>query len=649
MANDGSSRQCCNATVSIDVVDVLPCVPATHATRCPAISAASACERCSTVRPRLRASASSGFVVLDRGGHHRPRSARPAAGPGSRRAWPTAIRAPCCAQRRAARATPWRPSRTPAPAGQQDPRDAAHARRRRCRPGAPCCSTSRPGRGGSPGSTAVLICAPRPAPCGPARRPPRGGRCRWPRAHRRDAARGRASSGMTGLGDLRRGQLGVVDHDAAARVDHRPRVERLLAVAVRQRHEHRGQPDRGHLGDGHRAAAAQDHVRRRVGEVHPLQVGHRARTCGAPGTSCTDKGVLRPVGVQHADARVAELAGGAGHGGVDRARALRAAGHQQRRRGRVQPEELRAPARAAPAGPAAVIAGRSGMPITSAFGRPESRHGDGDPLREPRADLVGQADPGVGLVHDDRHPAARGEVGGQRDVAAEADHDVRADPVEHLAGLLDRAAHLERQLEQVDVRLPRHRHRRDHLQLVAARRDDVASPGRARCPARPPCVRPQPRTASASASAGSMCPAVPPPATTTHGPCDPPAMSRPVNDVLLSDPGWRIDHRRLVCASCSRARPRGPSAPRVAARGSTAVSSALGHRAPPGHARSAGRPRVAGSTAWRACAAPAGWYGSGAGSRSSVPNLPGPCDAQCGHRLRFVAGAVREHARTPAW
>ena len=60
--------------------------------------------------------------------------------------------------------------------------------------------------------------------------------------------------------------------------------------------------------------------------------------------------------------------------------------------------------------------------------------GGGDPRGEPGADLVGQPGAGVGLVHDDRHAAAGGQVGGQRNVAAETDDDVRVDLGEHLAG-----------------------------------------------------------------------------------------------------------------------------------------------------------------------------------------------------------------------
>ena len=64
--------------------------------------------------------------------------------------------------------------------------------------------------------------------------------------------------------------------------------------------------------------------------------------------------------------------------------------------------------------------------------------------------------------------AARGQVGGQCDVAAEADDDVGVDIVEHGAGLFDGAAHPHRQPQQVTGRLARQRHGRDELQVVAA-------------------------------------------------------------------------------------------------------------------------------------------------------------------------------------
>ena len=63
---------------------------------------------------------------------------------------------------------------------------------------------------------------------------------------------------------------------------------------------------------------------------------------------------------------------------------------------------------------------------------------------------------------------ARRQVGGQCDVAAEADHDVGVDVVQHGAGLLDGAAHPHRQPQQVTGGLARQRHRGDELQVVPA-------------------------------------------------------------------------------------------------------------------------------------------------------------------------------------
>jgi hypothetical protein len=71
-------------------------------------------------------------------------------------------------------------------------------------------------------------------------------------------------------------------------------------------------------------------------------------------------------------------------------------------------------------------------------------------------------------VHDQRDPAAAGgEVGGHRHVAAEADHHVRADPVEDVQRRGHRTAEPVRHAEQVGRRLARQRHRRDQLERVA--------------------------------------------------------------------------------------------------------------------------------------------------------------------------------------
>lgn len=61
-AKDGSSPQCCRATISMDVVVVLPCVPVTINVVRPAINLASTAGRSTTGMPRRLASTSSGLV-----------------------------------------------------------------------------------------------------------------------------------------------------------------------------------------------------------------------------------------------------------------------------------------------------------------------------------------------------------------------------------------------------------------------------------------------------------------------------------------------------------------------------------------------------------------------------------------------------------
>ena len=69
--------------------------------------------------------------------------------------------------------------------------------------------------------------------------------------------------------------------------------------------------------------------------------------------------------------------------------------------------------------------------------------------------------------HGDAAPA-RGQVRGQRDVAAKADDDVGPDILEHGAGLPDRPAHPQRQPQQVTGRLTGQRDRGDEFEVVAA-------------------------------------------------------------------------------------------------------------------------------------------------------------------------------------
>ena len=95
------------------------------------------------------------------------------------------------------------------------------------------------------------------------------------RGRHRASRSGSVSRSGTVARDPLGGQRRVGDQQPAAGVDDRAGVERLLAVADRQGHVDRGQPDAGDLGDGVAAGAAQHGVGGGVGEVHPVDVGHR--------------------------------------------------------------------------------------------------------------------------------------------------------------------------------------------------------------------------------------------------------------------------------------------------------------------------------------------------------------------------------------
>ena len=153
-----------------------------------------------------------------------------------------------------------------------------------------------------------------------------------------------SSSGTVAAHPLRR-QRGVVDEQSAARLYHGLGVEGLFAVADRQRHVGRRQPDGGHFGDGLRARPAEHHVGRGVREVHPVHVRYRD-VRRQPGGVVAAVLALRADHVQDLDAARAK-AGAPRHGLVEPAGALRAAGDQQRRQVGVEPE-ARAPLGAEP-------------------------------------------------------------------------------------------------------------------------------------------------------------------------------------------------------------------------------------------------------------------------------------------------------------
>ena len=149
------------------------------------------------------------------------------------------------------------------PARRHDPGDGRERRRRRCRRSAPGRA---PSAGGSTSGTGILHRAPRPrrGSSGPASRRRRAGSGRTPR---RPSPRSRIGSVAAGTARGRRPRpsvsVGVVDQQRAPGLDDGAGVEGLLAVADRQRHEDRRQPDRGGLDDGVGAAAAEHERRRR--------------------------------------------------------------------------------------------------------------------------------------------------------------------------------------------------------------------------------------------------------------------------------------------------------------------------------------------------------------------------------------------------
>ena len=193
-----------------------------------------------------------------------------------------------------------------------------------------------------------------------------------------------------------------------------------------------------------------------------------------------------------------------------------------------KPKWARASARSA-ARSSEVIAARTGTPTTSARGSPGSATAESTRRAERAPTLLAQPGAGVGLVDDHgtrRAGAAGGQIGGQRDVAAETDHDVGVDVVEHRAGLPDRAAHPHRQPQQVGGGLARQRHRRDQLEVVAALGHQPGLQTACGAQRGDPHVGFERASASATAMAGSTWPAVPPPASTTEiGPCGSPAPS----------------------------------------------------------------------------------------------------------------------------
>ena len=182
----------------------------------------------------------------------------------------------------AGRATPWRPTPTPPAAVQQDAGDARH-------PGSPDAHHVHASQLRRQLRRAFI----RRTPVSASRRPtppaPRGARRRGCPTSAAAvvivASRsGSLSSPRPVLGDQVRGQVGIGDQHAAARVDHRKRVEALFAVADRQRHVDRRQADRRspRRPSSRRTGRSPGRRRRRPGPSGPgraprRRAGRRAR------------------------------------------------------------------------------------------------------------------------------------------------------------------------------------------------------------------------------------------------------------------------------------------------------------------------------------------------------------------------------------
>ena len=135
-------------------------------------------------------------------------------------------------------------------------------------------------------------------------------------------------------------QRGVGDHQPAARVHHGAGVQRLLAVADRQRHVDRRQADAGHLGDGV-AARPGTATASAAAYARSIRLDERHRDVRRPAERDLRRGLaLGTDDVQHLHPGSGEGGRGRGDGLVEPACALGPPGHQQRRPVRVEPEGL---------------------------------------------------------------------------------------------------------------------------------------------------------------------------------------------------------------------------------------------------------------------------------------------------------------------
>lgn len=200
------------------------------------------------------------------------------------------------------------------------------------------------------------------------------------------------------------GQGGVGDHHAAAGIDYRQRIQPLFTVADRQRHVDGRQTDGGYFGDRHRPGPADHQIGGGVGQLHPVQIGHRHVRWVTLSPTAQLQHVLGSMGMQHANTGGGQVGGGAGHRPVERDRALRTPEHQQHPRVVGEAEvcpRLGSQHRAVQRGDRRT----DRDPNHLGAPQPGIRHRGEHPVRGMGADPVGQSRPGVGFVDHHRDPA----------------------------------------------------------------------------------------------------------------------------------------------------------------------------------------------------------------------------------------------------
>lgn len=251
--------------------------------------------------------------------------------------------------------------------------------------------------------------------------------------------------GFDELGQPFAGALAVRQQQAGARVAEHPGVVRLVIVRrVRVGHQDGGHAGARQFRHGGRAGPADHQVGRRVGEVHPVQVGHGGghRTALQPGPDLAEggrAGLDQQAQVVPVPPAPGQLDGGLGQAGGAQAAAVEHHQVPARRHAEVPPGlgAQRRPVQRghrADQGHADGLGRQTGGQVRAGAVEGERRAG------EPGREAVGPPGHGVRLVH---HAGQLGEPGAhdhrRAGVAAHPDRHLRALGPQDLLALAPRA------------------------------------------------------------------------------------------------------------------------------------------------------------------------------------------------------------------